>query len=168
MTRRVWLTAGLMVFATALLDGKGGVFVMGGDVGLVHHIGSVARGSRIVVNVTAKQSGLDLTCPMKVTLFFLADNNRTAMRRLTFRRNILNSQVVVNSAPISGEVVLFLQSQNINHTCNLTFDASQEGTAPAVRSLGVDPGVVDGDVDDVPPEVAFPVNPVAARETGLP
>ncbi len=169
MTREVVLVASLLALMTASAQGKGGVFIVGGDVGSVHHIGGVAKGSRIVVNITAKQGGIDFTCPMKVTLVFLADNNRNGLQRRTFRRNALNSQVIVPSAPINGEAVLFLQNQNINHACNLTFDAAQEGTSPGVLSLneGQD-GAVDSFEDDVPPERAVPVNPVAARQTGLP
>ena len=169
MTREVVLVASLLALMATSAQGKGGVFIVGGDVGSVHHIGGVAKGSRIVVNITAKQGGIDFTCPMKVTLVFLADNNRNGLQRRAFRRNALNSQVIVPSAPISGEAVLFLQNQNINHSCNLTFDAAQEGTSPGVLSLneGQD-GAVDSFEDDVPPERAVPVNPVAARQTGLP
>ena len=137
MTREVVLVASLLALMATSAQGKGGVFIVGGDVGSVHHIGGVAKGSRIVVNITAKQAGIDFTCPMKVTLVFLADNNRKGLQRRAFRRNALNSQVIVPSAPISGEAVLFLQNQNINHACNLTFDAAQEGTL-GVLSLNVD------------------------------
>ena len=107
MTREVVLVASLLALMATSAQGKGGVFIVGGDVGSVHHIGGVAKGSRIVVNITAKQGGIDFTCPMKVTLVFLADNNRNGLQRRAFRRNALNSQVIVPSAPISGEAVLF-------------------------------------------------------------
>ena len=169
MIRTIAIAAGMLTLAAVAAQANSGVFVIGGDVGHAHHIGSVARGSRIVVDITAKQSGLDLTCPLKVTLVFLADNNGTALQRRTFRRNSLESRVLVPTVPISGEVVLFIQTQNINHLCNITFSASQDGTVPFALGLSETSETETGDFEtNPPPDVPAPVNPVAARQSGLP
>ena len=119
------------------------------------------------MNIEAKQDGINFTCPMKITLVFLADNNKNTLQRLGFRRNALNSQIVVPSAPIDGEAVLFFQTQNINHDCNLTFDVAA-GTIPGALDLNEShDSAVDSFGNDIPPELAMSVNPVAARQTGL-
>lgn len=169
MTRKVLFVAGLLALTATSLEGNGGVFVTNGDVGSVHHMGGVVQGSNIVLSLAAKQDGLDLTCPMKITLVFMGDNNSNRLVKRVARRNALTSQVVLN-APISGEVVLFLQNQNANHRCNLTFDAAQSGTIPGAlgRNQTSQDNAVDAFEDDVPPELAMPLHPGAARQAGLP
>ena len=50
---------------------------------------------------------------------------------------------------------------------HMAFDAIQQGTVLAALPTSQD-GAVDSFGDDIPPERAMPVNPVAARQTGLP
>ena len=78
------------------------------------------------------------------------------------------SQVMM-TAPISSELVAFFQTQNLTHFCGFTFGVDAD-TIPL--ALGLNQTSQDGAdnnfEDDIPPELAMPVNPIAARQTGLP
>ena len=57
MRRMIILVAGLLALTSTSTQGIGGVFIIGGNAGSVHPIGVVVRGSRIVVDISAKQAG---------------------------------------------------------------------------------------------------------------
>ena len=168
MTRKTILVAGLLGLTSTHMQANTGTFVIGPEVGRAEHIGGVARGAQVVLSITAKQIGLDLSCPMKVTLAFVADNNRSRVVKRVFRRNAMDSQVMM-TAPISSELVAFFQTQNLNHFCGFTFGVDAD-TIPL--ALGLNQTSQDGAdsnfEDNIPPELAMPVNPIAARQTGLP
>ena len=116
MTRKTILVAGLLALTSTPMQANTGTFVIGPEVGRAEHIGGVARGANVVLSITAKQIGLDLSCPMKVTLVFVGDNNRSRVVKRLFRRNALDSQVTM-IAPVSSELVAFFQTQNLKLLC---------------------------------------------------
>jgi hypothetical protein len=164
MIRKPTLVACLLALAATSVWGNGGVFHTSGDIGSAHHIGGVVKGSQTVLNVTAKQDGINFTCPMKVTLVYVADNNSNRVVKKTLRLNGLSTQAM-QKAPISAELIVVFQNQNPSHACNLTYDLDSQGTVPG--ALTSEFGGVDSLGDDVPAELPMPVDPAAARQAGL-
>lgn len=171
MTRKTMLLLGLLVLMAVPIQGAEGVFALFRDVGIVHHIGGVAAGTRIVVGIRAKQNSLDLSCPVKVTVLLVQANNANKVKKSTFRRNTLISQVVVN-APFKAEAILAMQTQNVAHACGVQFavDVDQDTTFPLAQpnETGSFGGSVESSWDDIPPDQAMPLDPAAVRQTGLP
>ena len=162
--RRTLCVIGMFALAVSPAWGHGGVFTIGSDIGFVHHLGGVAAGHPVRIDITSKQSGLNLTCPIKVTFIFVRDNNSAQVRKVTRRKNALQSRIVVNST-FGAEALLVIQTQNINHSCGVQVtDVDMGALGPAVIS----PDGPESSWADDPPQQAMPVDPALARQSGLP
>ena len=169
MTRESVLAAVGLVFIFVLpSQGKEGVVDFGGQVAFVHHIGAVSQGSRIVVDITSKQIGVALTCPLKATLVFVSLNNNGTVRKQPFRRNAFETRIIINSTPLA-EAILLLQNQNVNHSCGAQIDVDVTGTFPGVQPQGtLDAGSLEDHAGDLPPDQAAPLPAGAVRRSALP
>ena len=166
MKSRLTLIALLLLMA-APVQGNGGFFLFGSDLGHVHSLGTVARGSRITVDIFALQTNLEFTCPIKVTFFMMRQNNFGQIQRMTFRRNATNSQVVVPSARFVGDAVLIIQNQNVDHVCLGSADVIVDTSNTFFRNRTSDDEGIASWGDDLPPEEAIPVDPSAAEGVEL-
>ena len=79
------------------IQANSGVFFIGELLAKVEHIGGIVRGASVALSIVAKQDGEDLSCPMKITLLFVADHNSNRVVKRVFRRNALDSQITLTA-----------------------------------------------------------------------
>lgn len=117
MIAKVLGITAILCLVGASVHGAGGFFLFGGQYGYAVHIGTVADGTEVLVELVALDAtDLDLTCPLKATLFFVAANNSSSTRKSTFRRNA-TSALIQRDAPYDSEAFLVVQTQNSSRTC---------------------------------------------------
>ena len=126
MKLRLSLLALLALVATPV-QGSGGAFGFGADIGHVHNIGMVMQGAKITVNIATFQVDMVSRCPIKASLLILKRNNSNSLQRMTFARDGDNSQIVMPRVRFTGDAVLFIQSQNNAHICFGATDVVVDG-----------------------------------------
>ena len=150
---------------TSVAAQTGSFFTFAADIGHGRWLGSVSRGSRIVVSLTTLRLVEDLTCPYKATIWVMRDNNSGVQQRKIVRGNGTSRTFEMTRTNFGGEAFLVVQTQNAAHDCFGLIDAFVDlENATATSPLG--DGTASHELTDdlgPAPEASVPADPAVVR-----
>ena len=160
---RALMLAAIVALMGTHVQGSGGSFLFASDIGHAEHIGYVARGATIEVELIAiNTNNLNLTCLLTTTLFMVRENNSSQTKKKVFRKNATRSALSLR-APWGGEAFLVVQTQRKSASCAGVADMFVDNSTTTVLAQTRDNRSVEKEADEVTADEPIPAEATDPR-----
>ena len=99
---------------------------------------------------------VNLTCPLKATLFTVRENNSGQIKKKVFRKNVTTSALSLR-APWGGEAFLVVQTQSLSNVCVGIADILVDNTTTVLAQTR-DNQSVEQEADEVTVDEPIPAD----------